>query len=80
MLVVSRKRGEAVRIGHDILIRVLESSGGRVRLGIDAPKQVRIVRQELRLSPAGAGAPEPGQGDIRCNLSSVARVWISANE
>jgi carbon storage regulator len=50
MLVVSRKRGEAVCIGDDIIVRVLESSGGSVRLGIDAPKQVPILREELRIA------------------------------
>jgi carbon storage regulator len=48
MLVVSRKRGEAVCIGDDIIVSVLESRGGTVRLGIDAPKQVLILREELR--------------------------------
>ena len=47
MLVLSRKPGEKVRIGRDITFTVLEAKGNRVRIGIDAPAQVHIVREEL---------------------------------
>jgi carbon storage regulator len=47
MLVLSRKPGEKVRIGSDIILAVLEVRGNRVRIGLDAPAQFRIARQEL---------------------------------
>jgi carbon storage regulator len=47
MLVLSRKRGEKVRIGSDITLTVLEVSANRVRIGLAAPAQIHIVRQEL---------------------------------
>jgi carbon storage regulator len=47
MLVLSRKPGEKVQIGKAITIMVLEVNGNRVRIGIDAPTQVPIVRGEL---------------------------------
>lgn len=53
MLVLSRNRGEEIRIGHDITVRVLESSGNRVRIGIEAPAACRILRGEL------VGRPDP---------------------
>lgn len=47
MLVLSRKRGETIRINDDITITVLEILGGKVRLGIEAPKEVPVHRQEV---------------------------------
>ena len=47
MLVLSRKKEEAIRIGDEVTIKVISIKGGVVRLGIDAPKEVSIVRSEL---------------------------------
>jgi carbon storage regulator len=47
MLVLSRKSGEKVCIGKDITITVVELKGDRMRIGIDAPDQVVILREEL---------------------------------
>ena len=47
MLVLSRKPGETLQVGRDITITVVEIKGNRVRLGIDAPKDVAVVRTEL---------------------------------
>ena len=52
MLVISRKPGEKLFIGEDIVVTVLEAAGNRVRLGIDAPADVPILRSELRPSAA----------------------------
>ena len=43
MLVLSRKKGEAIRIGDDVVITILESDTGRVKVGIDAPPETRRV-------------------------------------
>ncbi len=47
MLVLTRKIGESVAIGHDVEISVVGLSGGQVRLGFVAPSHVRIWRKEL---------------------------------
>lgn len=47
MLVLRRKAGESIRISEDITVKVIETRGSRVRLGIDAPKDVDILRGEL---------------------------------
>lgn len=47
MLVLSRKVGEAVCVGPGVMVRVMETRGGRVRLAIDAPADLRILRAEL---------------------------------
>ena len=46
MLVLSRKAGERIRIDGDIEVEVLEVCGNRIRLGISAPQDCRIVRAE----------------------------------
>lgn len=47
MLVLSRKENETIKIGDDIEIRILEVKGDTVRVGIEAPKKVDILRGEL---------------------------------
>lgn len=47
MLVLSRKENETIKIGDDIEIRILEVKGDTVRIGIEAPKTVDILRGEL---------------------------------
>lgn len=47
MLVLTRRSDEAIRIGDEIVIRIVEIKGSQVRVGIEAPKGVRIYREEL---------------------------------
>lgn len=47
MLVLSRKTGEGIALDQDIEIEVLAIEGDRVRIGIKAPKEMRIFRKEL---------------------------------
>ena len=47
MLVLTRKSGEQILIGDDIVITVLDSRGDGVRIGIDAPRGVKIQRNEV---------------------------------
>jgi carbon storage regulator len=61
MLVLSRKPGEKVKIGEDITLTVLAVGGGRIRLGLEAPDDVRVLRRELAwwLDLDGQQLPEP---------------------
>ncbi len=47
MLVLTRKAGEGIIIGDDIKITIVELKGGGVRVGIDAPRDMKIHRQEV---------------------------------
>ena len=49
MLVLSRKAGERIWIGEDISVTVVRISGGGVRIGIEAPKELPVAREELKL-------------------------------
>lgn len=56
MLVLSRKKGESIQIAENISITVSDVRGGRVRLSIDAPRSVRIVRGEIAFDVHPSGA------------------------
>jgi carbon storage regulator len=47
MLVLTRKLGEVIRVGDTVTVRVLEVKGNQVRLGVEAPAEVRIYREEV---------------------------------
>ena len=47
MLVLSRKKDEKIMIGDDVTLMVIEIRGDKVRLGIDAPKDVAVHREEV---------------------------------
>ncbi len=47
MLVLTRRPGESIVVGDDIVITVIEIKGGQVRIGIDAPRNVDVYREEI---------------------------------
>ncbi|MEA3286032.1 MAG: carbon storage regulator CsrA [Candidatus Marinimicrobia bacterium] len=47
MLILTRKSGESIRIGNNIIISILESSSRYLKIGIDAPKNVAVYRNEI---------------------------------
>ncbi|MBA61076.1 MAG: carbon storage regulator [Planctomycetaceae bacterium] len=50
MLVLSRKVGDRIHIGADISITIVKLSGGTVRIGVEAPPHMAIVRDEIKES------------------------------
>jgi len=53
MLVLSRKKNESIIISGNIVITVVELTGDRVRLGIEAPREIPVFRQEIWLNLDG---------------------------
>lgn len=47
MLVLTRKPGEGLLIGDNIAVKIIEIKGGAIRVGIDAPQDMKIYRQEV---------------------------------
>ncbi|SHE47077.1 carbon storage regulator, CsrA [Thermoanaerobacter uzonensis DSM 18761] len=47
MLILTRKVGQAIIIGEDIEIRILEIDDGQIKLGVTAPKNISVLRKEL---------------------------------
>lgn len=64
MLVISRCPGETIRIGDDIVITLVKGSNSRCRIGIDAPKRIKILRGELKPLPEGRQHDERGTEDF----------------
>jgi carbon storage regulator len=47
MLVLTRRPGESIVVGQDIVVTVIEIKGGQVRIGIDAPRDIDVYREEI---------------------------------
>ena len=80
MLVLSRKRDERIVIGDNIVITVVEVRGDKVRLGIEAPTEVPVHRQEvldaMRARVAAQGAARPPVDFARPVFSLVRSRWL----
>lgn len=59
MLVLSRKKNESIIINDNITVTVIEIRGDKVRLGIEAPKNVSVHRREVYEAIHGHGPAEP---------------------
>jgi carbon storage regulator len=81
MLVLTRKLMERLFIGDDICVTVVRLEGGQVRLGIDAPREISVVRAELvpeRLSEYSRREPPPHSA--RPAPTSLTRRPFAAHE
>ena len=47
MLILTRREGEIIAIGNDVTVKVIEVDGSQVRLGISAPRNVEVHREEV---------------------------------
>jgi len=61
MLVLSRKQSERIRVGSDIVVTVVRVAGDKVRLGIEAPANVLVLRDELDSRSTAALPPAEAQ-------------------
>ncbi len=73
MLVLSRKPGQSLIVGEDVRIKIVEIRGQQVRIGIEAPPRVSVVREELHRAVAAAnrqavGADEKSIGELAKRL------------
>jgi carbon storage regulator len=73
MLILSRKPGEAILIDGNIRLVVLGTDGGGVRLGIDAPASVGIVREEIARDIADENKRAEATPDAKEMLESLGR-------
>lgn len=62
MLILSRRETERVRLGDSIVVTIVRVSGDKVRLGIEAPPDVLVLRDELQ--PFAVGAVEAAVGVV----------------
>lgn len=74
MLILTRKQGEAFVIGDNIEISIAEINGDKVRIAIDAPREVKILRKELK--DAGELNKEAASADSsRESISNLAGMF-----
>ena len=66
MLVLTRRAGESIVVGDDVVITVLETRGDVVRVGIDAPRSVQVHREEVfrELQAANRAAASASDEDL----------------
>jgi carbon storage regulator len=81
MLVLTRKLMEKLFIGDDICVTIVRLEGGQVRLGIDAPRDVKVVRAELvpdraspRLRSDHRSAPVPPRPEVTYSPSEAHEI------
>lgn len=67
MLVLTRKAGESVMIGDDVVVTVLETRGDVVRIGINAPRSIQVHREEVyqELQAVNREAASPDDDAVR---------------
>ena len=68
MLVLSRKQNERIRVGDSVVVTVVRVSGDRVRIGIEAPAHIRVLRDELPIERTESFALELGTGTLTAEL------------
>ena len=76
MLVLSRKVGERIHVGDNIVLEIRRIAGNRVTLALDAPRNVRILRGELEAAARSFDEPVP---QTPSRLSPSTRVPIVEN-
>lgn len=59
MLVLSRKAGERIQIGPDIVVTIVRIAGNTVRIGVEAPAELAVVREELKVRIAEESRQTP---------------------
>ncbi len=66
MLVLTRRIGESIKINEDVKITVIDIKGKNIRLGIEAPRDTKIYREELflKIKEENKAAAQPGDFDL----------------
>lgn len=77
MLVLTRKSNEKIRIGDDIVITVLRTKGKAVRLGIEAPSDMRVLRGEIAFDQPADDDVADNHDDTRVAHARVPREHVA---
>jgi len=73
MLVLARKTDESIQLGDDIILKVISIDKGVVKIGIDAPKDVNIIRSELleNVKDSNVASSKEVDSSLVTKLSSI---------
>ena len=69
MLVLSRKERERIRLGDSIVLTIVRVSGDRVRLGIEAPEDMLVLREELEAPIYTAAEVQPTVAEVQAKAA-----------
>ena len=75
MLVLTRKIGESIKINEDIKVTIIEVKGKNIRIGIQAPKETKVYREELFLKIKSENQSAAAVSKV--NLSKVSKLFNS---
>jgi carbon storage regulator len=73
MLILSRRVGESITIGNDVVVKVVALSGNQIRLGITAPREVRVLREEIFKAMQEENRPAAAAPDSNRRLEDVGK-------
>lgn len=77
MLILTRKPGESLYIGDNIKITIVEIKGNQIRVGIDAPKELRIYREEIWLQILEENKEAAEAAVAPSGLEGLSKTWGS---
>jgi carbon storage regulator len=77
MLILTRKSGESINIGKDIRVTIIGVHGKQVRLGIEAPPETMVLREEVAMRIIQENREAAAVGSI--DLNEIERLWSQSN-
>ncbi len=78
MLVLTRKQSEMIHIGDDIVVKVIRTGKSTVKIGIEAPAHVRVLRAEL--CDDGPQVPKPNLVDLPSRLDLTMKTAVYSDQ
>lgn len=80
MLVLSRRAGESIVIGNDVVITILEVRGGQIRVGVDAPRNLAVHRAEIYEQVMAENRAAAASTDVNASLLSTKASGIKLTD
>lgn len=75
MLILTRKPGESIYIGEQIKVTVVELKGNQIRVGVEAPKELRIYREEIYLQILEENKEAAGSAENTTDFDKLSESW-----